>query len=190
MKYYYADNNEKYGPFTIEQLQEQRITGKSLVWFEGETEWKPISTHPELSVILQPFFYTETKPVVPPAAMKTPPPLPLQVEEIASHTVTGETDISLTTTPRENRPPVFLYIWSACHLFALLMSYTRMPIFNNTDAPKTSEFWPFVNFNDGGMYVKREFSGLFSNYDWTEFALYVGFAWIVYILLRLSKRST
>lgn len=49
MKHYhiYIDNEQK-GPFSLEELKEQKITNQTLVWFEGQTDWQKASEIEEL----------------------------------------------------------------------------------------------------------------------------------------------
>jgi len=39
-KYYYAENNQQFGPFTFEELKGKRITSETLIWFNGLDEWR------------------------------------------------------------------------------------------------------------------------------------------------------
>jgi hypothetical protein len=80
------------------------------------------------------------------------------------------------------------------------MSYSEIEIFNDRGRQETQSFWPFLNFYsqkdwDGiyGCYNvytgKPCFYGIFNNYDWTEFAIYVGGAFVVFLLVRISKKQ-
>lgn len=51
MKYYYAVNNEKIGPITIEELKKANINDETLVWFRGLEKWKKIKNIPELQSV-------------------------------------------------------------------------------------------------------------------------------------------
>lgn len=53
-QYYYTDGKERYGPFTIEQLQERNITPETLVWKEGMADWLPARQIDELQSLLIP----------------------------------------------------------------------------------------------------------------------------------------
>ncbi len=39
MRYFLRHRNERIGPFTFEELKNQRITKNTLVWYEGLCEW-------------------------------------------------------------------------------------------------------------------------------------------------------
>ncbi len=94
----------------------------------------------------------------------------------------------------------WIIVWCAFHLFALLMSYSKIEFFNDRGRPDTKSFWPFVDFYPqkdwSGTYGcynvftgKPCFYGIFNNYDWTEFAFYVGGAIVIYLLVRISNRE-
>ncbi len=53
-QFYLLVNNEKEGPFTLDELRQKGIAGSSLVWQEGYTAWTPASFVPELRGILLP----------------------------------------------------------------------------------------------------------------------------------------
>jgi len=42
-KYHLLIGKTKSGPFTIEELKDQKITDKYMAWFEGMAEWKPVT---------------------------------------------------------------------------------------------------------------------------------------------------
>lgn len=102
-----------------------------------------------------------------------------------------------------------LIIWTIFNLFALLMSYTEIKIFNAEGEAKKEKFWPFVNFteyyyeNKYGVWdskdeypeyadrrseVERRWKGLFVQYDWTEAAFYIGIAWTCCFLYEIRKK--
>lgn len=47
-KYFYRDNNQNLGPFSLQELQSKYITPQTYVWYEGLAEWQPASQIPEL----------------------------------------------------------------------------------------------------------------------------------------------
>ena len=49
-QYYYTDGKERYGPFSLEELQLKNITPTTLVWKEGMADWMPASQLSELTV--------------------------------------------------------------------------------------------------------------------------------------------
>ncbi len=62
MEFYISNNNEKEGPFTLEELSAKDITPHTLVWAVGYKEWKAAKDVPELNDIIY----------------KTPPAPPVQ----------------------------------------------------------------------------------------------------------------
>jgi len=94
-----------------------------------------------------------------------------------------------------------LTLWIGIHSFILLMSYTEIDFFNSRGRYSTTEFWPFVDFQycyggrpswiTAGMdYTEKcKFTGIFSCYDWSEFAFYVGISILIYLLQNMSKNN-
>ncbi|MDP1811746.1 MAG: DUF4339 domain-containing protein [Sediminibacterium sp.] len=173
MEYYYSDGLNQYGPFTIDELKDKNVAQTTLIWYKGEDIWKPLQEYPEL--MLQLSDYIEQ-----PANASVPPPLPT-VHRI-SHNKSGTL--------------IFLYCWTAFHLFALLMSYSGIAIFNQ-GIPESNKFWPFIKIWEekwNGWAGRRpigyytDFNGIFYNYDWTEFIFYVGFAWIIFFIYSQSEK--
>lgn len=182
--YFYSDGIEKHGPFTIEELKEKHITKQTLIWLEGEIEWHPLTSFLSLYEELKPHLKQDVKQ----EPITVPPPLPK-----INH-------------PRSKINPVIpISIWTIVHLFALLMSYTGVMFFNVETPPDKDKFWPFVDFKEtyysrpadassapGASYraeKNTEFNGVFYQYDLTEFALYVGSVWVIYLIVRLSARN-
>lgn len=59
-QYFYADEDQQFGPFSIEELKSKRIKKTTLVWSDGMEEWASAETIDELNEIL----------------ISEPPPLP------------------------------------------------------------------------------------------------------------------
>jgi len=66
-KYFYSDGQRQFGPFTFQELADQRISRKTQVWFQGLANWMPAGQVPELSGLFAP-------PAPPPQPTYTPPP--------------------------------------------------------------------------------------------------------------------
>jgi hypothetical protein len=64
-KYFLHNGREQQGPFDLEDLKAKQITGDTMVWYEGLSEWSKASSVPELQSIL-----SQTPP---PFQSKTPP---------------------------------------------------------------------------------------------------------------------
>jgi predicted negative regulator of RcsB-dependent stress response len=63
--YFYAENDQKFGPFTIEELETKRLKKSTLVWTEGMSDWASADSITELKEIL----------------ISEPPPLPKKRKE-------------------------------------------------------------------------------------------------------------
>jgi hypothetical protein len=47
--YYYAENDQKFGPFSLEELKAKRISKSTLVWTEGMSTWQHAEEIEELT---------------------------------------------------------------------------------------------------------------------------------------------
>ena len=192
--YYFLDGKEHKGPFSFEQLVLLRLNRETLIWVEGMENWEKIKDISEFQIFFK------------------PPPPPIEIIEELSVKLNDNSQQSYShknDTNNSNSKMLKLYIiWCSFHFFALLMSYSQIKIFNNlgrhwlsSGIPRTEEFWPFVNFNGcsedleyeitclkGGYWFKECFDGFFVDYDWSEFAFYVGSATIIFILLKIKKK--
>lgn len=48
-KYFYSDGKKERGPFTLEELQREKITRETKVWFQELGEWKPAAEVSEMN---------------------------------------------------------------------------------------------------------------------------------------------
>ena len=203
-EYFFLKGKDQNGPFTVEQLADKGLTSESLIWTEGMENWKKLKDIPELIQALKP--------------KSVPPPPPSDKDESISKTeVSGQLKVTTEKTPNATLEAIkpsrqtltWLIAWCGFHLFALLMSYSQIEIFNDSGKPKSDAFWPFVEFQS--CYYKTEwgtssssgygsqfgrkvgedcyFKGLFVDYDWTEFAFYVGVTIVIYLLVRISNKQ-
>ncbi|MDP3928178.1 MAG: hypothetical protein Q8R57_04095, partial [Bacteroidota bacterium] len=91
----------------------------------------------------------------------------------------------------------------AFHFFALITSYAQIKIFNY-NSPRTEEFWPFVSFfrekynninplamepgkTISEMAEMKLFNGIFFNYDWSEFSIYIAGAIFFFLYLKIKN---
>ena len=200
--YFYSIGNEQHGPCKIEELKTKGLTGETFIWTKGMDNWIKLKELKEVhdQILVQ----------------QIPPPLPIEINETIPKTdISGNLNAASkiqNETLQESKPynktlTKFL-IWCGFHLFALVMSYSRVPIFNTSSSRVTESFWPFVKFvekkNWGfpqdmlegksheeieAMFNEKTFNGLFYKYDWTEFAVYVGGALLLFIILRVSNEQ-
>lgn len=54
MQYYYNQNGQQHGPFTLEEFQRQPITKDTLVWKPGMAEWVSAGSMPDLMAMFPP----------------------------------------------------------------------------------------------------------------------------------------
>lgn len=193
--YYYLIGKDQNGPFTIEQLAEKVLTNETLIWTEGMQNWQKLNDIPELFQIIKP--------------KSVPPPPPSDTNEKISKTeVSGHLKVTTEKTlnpaleaiKSNQKTLTWIIIWCSFHLFALLMSYSQI-VFFNSGKPNTKNFWPFVNYNSCSDNPEWEvenikkmnawyeicFEGIFADYDWSEFAFYVGGSLILYFLVKFSN---
>ena len=65
-QYHYADGENHFGPFTIEELKDKKITKDTLIWYEGLDTWTKAEGIKELDILFK---------SIPPPLAKTPPPI-------------------------------------------------------------------------------------------------------------------
>jgi hypothetical protein len=202
-EYFFLKGKDQNGPFTVEQLADKGLTSETLIWAEGMENWQKLKDIPELAQTIKP---------------KSVPPPPSDTHEKISKTeVSGQLkattekvpNLALEATKPNKTTLTWLIVWCSFHLLALLMSYSEVDIFNDSGKPQTDKFWPFVDFTHdvyseeyykrrsaGGVFTMlnsemydKEFNGIFTNYDWSEFAFYVGGTFVIYLLVRISNKQ-
>ena len=50
--YYYADSEQQFGPFTVDELKTKRLKKSTLVWTDGMQDWTSANEIEELKDIL------------------------------------------------------------------------------------------------------------------------------------------
>jgi len=179
-EYYYLENNEQKGPFFLDELTNQSLTVETLIWTEGLADWTAINKIPEVHNLIK--------------SKVAPPPIPSTNAKM-NLKPTNECSSDLNNKAKSDKNISRLLIWITFHLFALLMSYSRIDFFNDR-IPKTDKFWPFVDYFRGVTNVMRiedfkvrYFNGIFAYYDWSEFTFFVGGALFFYILNKLNSKK-
>lgn len=195
-EYYYLEGKDQKGPYSVEQLAEKNLTKETLIWTEGMDNWQKIKDIPQLTQHLKP--------------KSVPPPPPSDQEKVSKTEVSGQLKVTTEKSPNpmfeaikpNKKVLTWLIIWCCFHLFALLMSYSEIDFFNDEGKPRSDKFWPFVEFteqywgyeNNYSWYGnnkqvrKTDFNGIFTEYDWSEFAFYVGGALVIFLLVRISNK--
>jgi len=69
--YYFADNDQQFGPFTIEELKSKRLKKTTLVWTDGMEDWNTAESIAELKDIV-----ISEPPPIPKSSPTLPKPLP------------------------------------------------------------------------------------------------------------------
>lgn len=206
-EYFFLTGKDQNGPFTIEQLEGKGLTNETLIWTDGMENWQKLKDIPQLAQTIKP------KSFPPP-----PPPdtdVKISKTEVSGQLKVTTEKIPnpvLEAIKPNKKTLTWLMVWCGFHLLALLMSYSEVDIFNDSGNPRTDKFWPFVDFTHdeyseefyrrrsaaglGGSFsisnsemYDKEFNGIFTDYDWTEFAFYVGGAIIIYLLVRISNKG-
>ena len=65
--FYLTADNQRIGPFSLEELMAKSITAQTLIWREGLAQWTSAMQVPEVAALL-----TNTPPPVPPAPNENP----------------------------------------------------------------------------------------------------------------------
>lgn len=52
-QYYFSDGQERFGPFSFEELRNQSISKDTLIWHEGLDEWIKAGDLPELTTLFE-----------------------------------------------------------------------------------------------------------------------------------------
>jgi len=191
-EYYYLTGKDQNGPFSIEELKSKKLSIETLIWTEGMSNWEKIKDVPDLFELFK-------------ISRNTPPPPPIINDNSVLLSEKPNDAFSIESIKPSTNVVYFFLVWLSFHSFALLMSYSEVYFFNNCGKPKTEKFWPFVDFlkkeynNVYGFDKSREeidrmmssriSRGIFVEYDWSEFLIYViGFV-LIYLLYRLSNKE-
>lgn len=183
--YYYLTGKDQNGPFTLDELKTKKLTRETLMWAEGMNTWEKIKDIPEL---MQELALTSIPP---------PPPNEKNINNIVSGELmvtTKKASISELEAIKPSKETItWLIVWSAFHFFALIMSYTKIPFFNDKTEYEGDGFWPFVDFYSKGCWDVNGnpcFDGVFYLYDWSEFAFYMGSSIMIFLLIKINSNNT
>ena len=195
--------NEKRGPFSLNDFKEAKLKSDTLIWYYKLSEWKKLSEIEELNEELK--FFIQ------------PPNIDYQNKDtVESFSGVEEKDIIKENElrPKEidtkkkiifsKREIQFFIGWVAFHLIALLTSYGEVPGFNERGWYSAKIIWPFNSEwfwcdqngasllyfsgdcgSNGGI---EKFNGIFTGYDITDFLLYIGLSLFIMIFLYISRK--
>ncbi len=202
-EYFYLEGKEIKGPLTLKEIRSLELSNSKLVWYDGIDNWTPLINVPELNTTLK----------------KYPPPPPIDNQNIKSTVADkiksqpkehANNDSPINGFKPSRKEMTWLISWSSFHLFALILSnvqyFNKQPKIHYIGEPTSKEsFWPFVKFlqkgyttltegeykyyAENGLLHKKDFYGLFYQYDWIEFAFYFFAGIVTYILIKFSKNS-
>ena len=141
-EYYFIAENKQMGPFTVEELTNQNLTLETLVWSSGMDNWVILKDIPELLEVVKP--------------SSAPPPIPSSFININTLKNSEPINVLIQKEQKQtfqlfggNKKSLNWFIgWCIFHSFAMLMSYSQIPIFNDYGKPKAKKFWPFVNYHE------------------------------------------
>lgn len=190
MKEYYAlVDGEKRGPFELEDLDNEDLSGDTLIWREGIEEWTKAKNIDEVRNQL---------------IGSNPPPEPL-----------SETSRRFLSSHKALLS--VLILWTIVHVVLSLLSYNNISDTNEGRSYKVERIWPFSSFthnysttesrtevvegnplSGNAEYetyyyeVDREmYGGILYNYDWSELLLYCSPFWLIIALyyFRWSSKN-
>jgi hypothetical protein len=160
-EYFYLSGKEQKGPLSSEDLKNLNLSSSTLIWTEGLENWKPLSEIEELT------------------SKSTPPPPPPSIESLQQ-----SDKQSITSFKPTKREQIFLISWISFHLLALILSYTGIDFFNKYKELRSETFWPFTEFR-GEFGGASRFLGIFADYDFTEFMVYVFCTIVLFFVYRI-----
>lgn len=196
-EYYYLSGKDQNGPFSFDELKSKNLTEETLIWTEGMENWKKLKEEKEMYNMI----FTKNLPPQPPQSE-----IEYKSNLDSSKEVIVEIGKSNERSKKIHKFTKWIIIWCSFHLFALLMSYSQIPIFNDNGIPSTDKLWPFVEYvNKHASFTKdntkpkiegyafgkweSKFYGIFNEYDWTEFALYAGGGLVIFGLILITNRK-
>lgn len=172
-KYYFIEDNEQKGPFSIDELKNKDLTPETLIWSYGFDNWSKIKDHTEIyNAIFQ---------------KNVPPPIPNNNYNL--------NNIENLNKRQRNK---WLIGWIGFNTLALVLSYSEINLFNYNSHNYSSwkyDFWPFVEFiseefdRTGHLGHYTKFNGIFFSYDMTEFLTYSCIGILFYFLFPISEKK-
>ena len=89
--YYYADNDQQFGPFTVDELKTKRLKKSTLVWTEGMQDWTFANEIEELKNIL-----ISEPPPLPKKAIAPPTIETIQIKQTPIPVTSSKYDLTYT----------------------------------------------------------------------------------------------
>lgn len=137
-KYFYADDKEKFGPFSEEELKRENLSRDTKIWFYGLDDWTLLSNIEELSSVLN----------------SIPPDLP------ASGSLPKEikTTVSVVHPPQPTSSKKKVVYWAigvVVVLFVCSMIYIKLPNTNDDDLHEAISANSFETDFDFQVYIDK-----------------------------------
>lgn len=200
--YYLLIENEKRGPFTLNELKEFDLTIDTQIWYYKISDWKKISEINEIKDILK----YHLKPPKSRIKDKSEPEIEINDEQIKDSDNTKDSQ-NYQRKIFSKSEIKFMIFWIAFHSFALLTSYGEVTFFNTRGWQSTKAIWPFHSSwtwcRQGGSHLiiidrsrtcesyggVTTFNGFFSGYSIVDFLLYIGIATVIVIFIYINRKS-
>lgn len=163
-KYYFAEGEERRGPFSLEEMASKDISKESLIWYEGLDNWIAASEVPELLQQIMPPMDSQTTPSISPQV--TSP-----IESPVDSQITSSTSPNITSqnsrAKRQYNAPVRPKTWLVesivlalicCQIFGIIAIVYAAKVdscFNRGDhaaayeASNKAKMWFFIGLGSG-----------------------------------------
>jgi len=202
--FYTLINNEKEGPFSLNDLKEIKLKSDTLLWYYSLPDWRKLSEIDELKEELK--YHIQPPSVqyqneVHIDSLKSNDEIKTEIENVSL----SEKNNGIKKTVFSKDEIQFFIGWIAFHSLALLTSYGEVKGFNERGWFSAKVVWPFHTqwfwCNSGGaslLYFSGDcesnggietFNGIFTAYDITDFLLYVGLSLFVMIFIYVSRKN-
>lgn len=210
-KYYYLSGKERKGPFSIEELKTKEFTKETFIWCKGMDEWKKLKEIPRLLETIgeeaipppppiEEVTKTEVSGEINVSNKKEPNPTLEAIKPnknslkwiiiwIGFHffaLLMSYSNVEIFNGSRNPEPENF---------WPIVEFYPCEENFHESEASKRrKQEWRRSNPGFGsslkleGEYkTECNFQGIFYEYDWSEFAFYIGGATIFFLVRRVSN---
>ena len=111
-EFYYLDEKEQKGPFTIDKLKTIGLKPETLVWADGFENWKQVKDVDELKIVLK----------------KTPPPPPI-IDTLSSTSIKDDEDETLDEK-MNNVEDSNIKFWASFKIFSSILVFILLAIFS------------------------------------------------------------
>ena len=110
-EFYYLDEKEQKGPFTIDKLKTIGLKPETLVWADGFENWKQVKDVDELKIVLK----------------KTPPPPPI-IDTLSSSSIKDDEN-EILDEKMNNVVDSNIKFWASFKIFSSILVFILLAIF-------------------------------------------------------------